>query len=76
MRRTGHDVHGIQNRFDLRLPPDSPWIGPGQDDPYEITGWIRFRDGTEPSALSAVAFADESVGWLVGTEGRIVKIAF
>jgi photosystem II stability/assembly factor-like uncharacterized protein len=24
----------------------------------------------------AVAFADERVGWLVGTEGRIVKIAF
>jgi len=57
----------VQNRFDLRLPPDSPWGRPGDGDPFEITGWIRFRDGTEPSSLSAVAFADAFPPTLLGS---------
>jgi acyl-CoA thioesterase len=72
--QAGRAVPEIMNRFDLRLPEDSPWGRPGEGDPFEITGWIRFRDGTEPSSLSAVAFADafpptllgaiEAAGWV------------
>lgn len=56
--RAGRLVPEVMNRFDLRLPPDSPWGRPGDGDPFEITGWIRFKDGSDPSALSTVAFAD------------------
>ncbi|HUE60888.1 MAG TPA: thioesterase family protein, partial [Acidimicrobiales bacterium] len=56
--QAGRVIPEIMNRFDLRLPEDSPWGRPGEGDPFEITGWIRFKDGTEPSSLSAVAFAD------------------
>lgn len=56
--RAGRAVPEVMNRFDLRLPPDSPWGRPGEGDPFEITGWIRFRDGADPDAVSAVAFAD------------------
>jgi acyl-CoA thioesterase len=72
--QAGRAVPEIMNRFDLRLPEDSPWGRPGEGDPFEITGWIRFRDGTDPSSLSAVAFADafpptllgaiEAAGWV------------
>jgi acyl-CoA thioesterase len=65
-RQAGRPIPEIMNRFDLRLPPDSPWGGPGDGDPFEITGWIRFRDGTEPSAISAVAFADAFPPTLLG----------
>jgi len=57
-RRAGRKIPEVMNRFDLRLPPDSPWGRPGEGDPFEITGWIRFRDGEEPGALSAPVFAD------------------
>lgn len=57
-RRAGRAVPEVMNRFDLRLPPDSPWGRPGDGDPFEITGWIRFKDGADADALSAVAFAD------------------
>ena len=57
-QRAGRAVPEVMNRFDLRLPPDSPWGRPGEGDPFEITGWIRFRDGAPPDSLSAVAFAD------------------
>jgi acyl-CoA thioesterase len=57
-QRAGRAVPEVMNRFDLRLPPDSPWGRPGDGDPFEITGWIRFKDGTEPDAVSAVTFAD------------------
>ncbi|MGH9054863.1 MAG: thioesterase family protein [Acidimicrobiales bacterium] len=66
-RQAERPVPEVMNRFDLRLPPDSPWGSPGEGDPVEITGWIRFRDGTEPSALSAVAFADAFPPTLLGS---------
>lgn len=64
--RAGRPVPEVMNRFDLRLPPDSPWGRPGEGDPFEITGWIRFKDGTEPSARSAVLFADAFPPTLLG----------
>ncbi len=66
-RRAGRRPPEVMNRFDLRLPADSPWGRPGEGDPFEITGWIRFRDGTQPSALSAVAFADAFPPSLLGS---------
>ncbi|HET9075391.1 MAG TPA: thioesterase family protein [Acidimicrobiales bacterium] len=65
-RRAGRPVPEAMNRFDLRLPPDSPWGRPGEGDPFEITGWIRFNDGAEPTGLSAVAFADAFPPTLLG----------
>jgi acyl-CoA thioesterase len=65
-RRAGRPVPEVMNRFDLRLPPDSPWGRPGEGDPFEITGWIRFKDGSEPDALSAVAFADAFPPTIIG----------
>jgi len=65
-RQAGRAVPEVMNRFDLRLPPDSPWGRPGEGDPFEITGWIRFNDGTQPSALSSVAFADAFPPTLLG----------
>jgi acyl-CoA thioesterase len=56
--RAGRPVPEVMNRFDLRLPPDSPWGRPGDGDPFEITGWIRFKDGSDPSPVAAVALAD------------------
>lgn len=64
--RAGRPVPEVMNRFDLRLPPDSPWGRPGDTDPFEITGWIRFRDGSDADALSAVAFADAFPPTIIG----------
>ena len=64
--QAGRAVPEIMNRFDLRLPEDSLWGRPGEGDPFEITGWIRFKDGTDPSSLSAVAFADAFPPTLLG----------
>ena len=64
--RAGRAVPEVMNRFDLRLPSDSPWGSPGEGDPFEITGWIRFKDGTQPTALSALAFADSFPPTLLG----------
>jgi len=72
--RAGRPVPEVMNRFDLRLPPDRPWgrlraqteSQSAGGDPFEITGWIRFNDGTEPSAISAVAFADGFPPTLLG----------
>ncbi len=65
-RNAGRPVPEAMNRFDLRLPPDSPWGRPGEGDPFEITGWIRFNDGTDPSVLSALTFADAFPPTLLG----------
>lgn len=64
--KAGRAVPEAMNRFDLRLPPDSPWGRPGDGDPFEITGWIRFRDGTDPNPFSAVAMADAFPPTLLG----------
>ncbi len=65
-RRAGRAVPEVMNRFDLRLPADSPWGRPGEGDPFEIAGWIRFRDGTQPTTTSAVLFADAFPPTLLG----------
>ncbi len=54
----GRKVPEVLNRFDMRLPPDSPFGRPGEGEPFEITGWIRLRDGSDPSPLSTLVFAD------------------
>ncbi|MDE3204233.1 MAG: thioesterase family protein [Acidobacteriota bacterium] len=64
--QAGRRVPEVMNRFDLRLPPDSPWGAPGEGDPFEITGWIRFADGSDPDPLSAMAFADAFPPTLLG----------
>lgn len=71
---TGDRLPQVHDRYDLRLPPDSPWFaGPAGDEPFEVTGWIRFADGAPPSALALLAFADAfpptvlntlDVGWV------------
>jgi len=65
--QAGRPVPEIMNRFDLRLPPDSPWGRPSEGRPLEITGWIRFKDGTEASTVGAVAFADAFPPTLLGS---------
>jgi acyl-CoA thioesterase len=67
VRQAGRPIPEVMNRFDLRLPPDSPWGRVSDGDPFEITGWIRFRDGTQPTTLSAVAFADAFPPTLLGS---------
>lgn len=67
-------VPEVMHRYDLRLPPGSPWFdGPADDRPFEVSGWIRFADGAPPSALALLAFADAfpptvlntlDVGWV------------
>ncbi len=76
--RAGRPVPEVMNRFDLRLPPDSPWGRPGEGDPFEITGWIRFNDGTEPTVLSALTFADAFPPTLLGAvaNGWVPTIEF
>ncbi len=64
--RAGRKVPEVMNRFDLRLPPDSPWGAPGEGDPFEITGWIRFGDGSDPDPVSTVALADAFPPTLLG----------
>jgi acyl-CoA thioesterase len=65
--QAGRPIPEVMNRFDLRLPADSPWGRPDEGDPFEITGWIRFQDGTSPTVLSAVAFADAFPPTLLGS---------
>lgn len=61
----GHD--GFAGRVDIRLAPDSPWGGrSAEGGPYEITGWIRFADGPDPTALSLLTFADAYPPTLIG----------
>jgi len=62
----------IAGRIDVRVPPDAAQAG--QSDRAITEGWIRFADGTPPSALSLPMFADSfppslfaklgSVGWV------------
>jgi acyl-CoA thioesterase len=66
-REAGRPVPEAVHRFDIRLPPDSPWGHVELGEPYQITGWIRFADGTEPDTTSLVAFADAFPPTLIGS---------
>ncbi len=49
----------IMNRVDLRLEPETAMWGIGQPSlAGRMRGWIRFRDGREPDALSLLYFLD------------------
>ncbi len=67
-RRAGRPVPENMHRYDLLLPPNSPWGSPKNgSDPFEIAGWIRFKDGTPPSTVSLVTFADAFPPTLLGS---------
>ena len=63
----GRDVPQAMDRFDLLLPRDTMWGRVPEDDPFSLTGWIRFRDGTQPDPLSLVTFADAFPPTLIGS---------
>jgi len=56
----------VTRRFDVRVPPDAPWGRHPGDAPFEVTGWIRFADGTEPSALGLLLLADAFPPTVIG----------
>lgn len=66
----GRRVPEALNRYDLLLPPGSPWGRPGEGEPFEITGWIRFADGAGPDTLSLLTFSDAFPPTLLGTAAR------
>lgn len=52
-------VPPIMERVDLRLDPETAMWGLGQPSMAgRMRGWIRFRDGREPDALSLLFFLD------------------
>ena len=63
----GRAVPQMMDRFDLMLPPDTPWGRVPGDDPLSIAGWIRFADGTAPDVVSLVTFADAFPPTLIGS---------
>lgn len=63
----GRAVPEAVRRFDILLPPESPWGRAELGEPYQITGWIRFADGTEPDTTSLVTFADAFPPTLIGS---------
>jgi acyl-CoA thioesterase len=53
----------IFEHFDVRLAPDTGWLGgrrpgPGTATGVRIEGWTRFADGREPDVTSLLLFAD------------------
>jgi acyl-CoA thioesterase len=56
----------MMKRFDIVLPRDTRWGGSPGDEPFEVTGWIRFRDGTAPSVLSLLLMVDAFPPTLIG----------
>jgi hypothetical protein len=48
------------------VPADTPWGRQPGDGPFEITGWIRFADGSEPSVLSLLLMVDAYPPTLIG----------
>jgi hypothetical protein len=68
--RAGGDTEastGFAGRIEIRVDPDAPWGGRGPADrPFEITGWIRFTDGPEPTVLSLLTFSDAYPPTLIG----------
>jgi acyl-CoA thioesterase len=56
----------IVKRFEIRVPADTPWGRQRGDGPFELTGWIRFSDGSEPSVLSLLLMVDSWPPTLIG----------
>ena len=63
----GQPIPEAGHRFDIRLPPDTPWGRAELGEPYEITGWIRFADDTEADTTSLVLFADAFPPTVIGS---------
>lgn len=64
---SGGEPPGFAGRIEIRLAPDTVWGGRGPaDGPFEITGWIRFPGGPEPSVISLLTFADAYPPTLIG----------
>ncbi len=60
-------VQEIMQRFELRLPADTPWgREPAPGGPFEIAGWIRFADGSVPSVLALLTLVDAFPPALIG----------
>ena len=59
----------IASRVDVRLPPARTLLGASDDAVTE--GWIRFADGTPPSALALPLFADAFPPSLFSKFGRV-----
>jgi len=56
----------VIRRFEVRVPADTPWGRQPGDGPFEITGWIRFADGSDASVLSLLLMVDAYPPTLVG----------
>jgi acyl-CoA thioesterase len=65
--KAGRVIPESVHRFDLLLPPDTPWGRAGESEPFEITGWIRLADGSPPDPLSLLTFADAYPPTLLGS---------
>ncbi len=59
----------IRERVQWRLHPD--YAGVGTLTSAQVSGWIRFADGSEPSALSLPFFADAFPPSIFATHGRV-----
>lgn len=78
LQRSG-DLQGINlaidQRLDVRLHPEQ--AQPGKAEQAEVSGWIRFLDGTEPSPQSLLLFVDSfppSVIPVMGVVGWVPTI--
>jgi acyl-CoA thioesterase len=60
---------GILDRLEIRLHPDE--ARPGELGKGQISGWVRFRDGRPPDALSALLFADALPPAIFGLLGLV-----
>jgi acyl-CoA thioesterase len=60
---------GILDRLEIRLHPEE--AGPGELGKGQISGWVRFRDGRPPDAMSALLFADALPPAIFGLLGLV-----
>lgn len=60
---------GILDRLEIRLHPDE--AGPGEAGKGQISGWVRFRDGRPPDAMSTLLFADALPPAIFGLLGLV-----
>ena len=66
----------IAERLDVRLNPAQ--AAPGQAEAAAISGWIRFRDGTDPDPQALALFCDAfppSVFGLLGAVGWVPTVS-